>query len=242
MGHLQQFYVDPINVRSSSFVLADQESLHAVRVLRKKVGDTLMAVDGQGNRYTGQIKEIGKREILVTIESHEKNSGEPVLHLTLAQAVPKGHYFDWAVEKGTEIGISAFQPILTERSIVDPSMRLDRWRHKALAAMKQCGRTVCPQIFEPKKFIDLLSERPECAFIAYEHAEHTAQNSLGEKLKNCRRAILFVGPEGGFTDEEINLALDHDVHFLSLGPRRLRSETAGLVGAVQLLTASGDLS
>lgn len=235
---VEQFYVQPEHVFDDHFLLVHEELNHAVRVLRKSPGDSLEAVDGHGNAYSGAILSISKSEMKVAITHHSKNLGEPTVHLTLAQAVPKGSHFDMVIEKGTEIGINTFQPIITQRSIADPSSRIDRWRKKALAAMKQCGRSYCPEILPPIRFeIYLEQVDTEAIFIAH---EHFSDSDLPETL-TAKSCTLFIGPEGGFTDDEVNTALSSKAIPLQLGQRRLRSETAGLVGAIKLLTLFDEL-
>lgn len=242
MSHHYQFYVDPQQVKKNIFFLEGEEFRHAVRVLRKKVGDSLAAVDGLGNCYEGQIEEITKTQLKVRVAFQKQNKGEPKLFLTLAQAVPKGSFFDWVVEKGTEIGVSAFQPMLTKYSLFDPSSRIERWRHKALSAMKQCGRSRCPEILSPLEFSYLIDNNSDIpAFIAHEGFQNSSDTDLAAVLKSPYRAIVFIGPEGGFSQEEFDLAVKNGVQPISLGSRRLRSETAGVVAAVKLLSAAGDL-
>ncbi|NIA31270.1 MAG: RsmE family RNA methyltransferase [Actinobacteria bacterium] len=242
MSHHYQFYVSPERVGKNVFFLSGEEFHHAVKVLRKKVGDSLAAADGLGNCYEGRIKDISSLQLKVRIDSKTRNTGEPELFLTLAQAVPKGSHFDWVVEKGTEIGVSAFQPLLSKYSLVDPSSRIERWRHKALSAMKQCGRSRCPEILPPVEFARILEEAFNIpAFIAYESFQEDFELDFAALLKSYARAIIFIGPEGGFNQNEIDLAVENGVHPISLGSRRLRSETAGIVAAVKILSASGDL-
>jgi 16S rRNA (uracil1498-N3)-methyltransferase len=242
MSHFEQFYVHPGQVHGDCLFLAQEEFVHAVRVLRKKEGDLLTAVDGHGWRYQGRIQTVSKDQLKVAIEQKDFNAGEPRFRLTLAQAVPKGSQFDWVIEKGTEIGISAFLPIITERSIVDPTSRIGRWQQKALAAMKQCGRSRCPEVRQVSDFCQALADRKEeIAFIAHEALDPAMHIDLAFSLNDIHDAILYVGPEGGFTDEEFRKAMEAGARPLSLGSRRLRSETAGLVGAIKLLSAAGDL-
>ncbi|NOY61383.1 MAG: 16S rRNA (uracil(1498)-N(3))-methyltransferase [Calditrichaeota bacterium] len=242
MSHHYQFYVSPEKVGKGVFFLAGDEFHHAVKVLRKKVGDSLAAADGLGNCYEGRIEDISSLQLKVRIDSKTRNTGEPELFLTLAQAVPKGSRFDWVIEKGTEIGVSVFQPLLTKYSLIDPSSRIERWRHKALSAMKQCGRSRCPEILPPAAFIRILKEASNIpAFIAHESYQDDFDVDFAALLKSSARAIVFVGPEGGFNQEEIDLAVENGVQPISLGSRRLCSETAGIVAAVKILSASGDL-
>ncbi len=235
---VQQFYVQPEHVFDDHFILVKDELRHAIRALRKSAGDVIEAVDGQGNAYSGTIVSISKDEAKVSLANHSKNPGEPSIHLTLAQAVPKGSHFDIVIEKGTEIGISRFQPVITQRSIADPSSRIDRWRKKALAAMKQCGRSCCPEILPPVPFERYVEQvNSKVSFIAH---EHFSASKVPESL-SVKSCTLFIGPEGGFTEDEVNIALSNNVFPLQLGQRRLRSETAGIVGAVKLLLMFGEL-
>lgn len=237
----QHFFVDPNNVRGDVMSIVGDEFHHAVKVLRKKEGDTLVAVDGKGAVYTGIIERLEKGALSLRIIGREFGVGEPRLRLILAQAVPKGNHFDLVVEKGTEIGVAAFQPMISDRSIIDPESRTERWRHKALTAMKQCGRSVCPEIFRTRPFGELLREQPaEIAFIAHEDVVNEP-SAPWERLSTAASAVVFIGPEGGFSDREFHAAVEFGAVPISLGPRRLRSETAALVAAMKILSFAGEL-
>lgn len=230
----EQFYVSTEHVQRDIFFLVDDEYRHAVKVLRKRVGQTLAAIDGGGRLYEGVIQHIEKDRAIVSIESIQHNIGEANVHLTIMQAVPKGHHFDLVIEKGTEIGVAAFLPILTERSIVDPSSRLERWRHKARAATKQCGRSRCPEIKSPLKFQAALeAEKYDKIFIAHQAQEQNPED-LYKLVRDCSRIAVFIGPEGGFTDSEFQQAAAVGAIPVNLGKRRLKSETAALVAACKI--------
>jgi len=241
MSHLEQFYVRPENVAEETFILDGSEYTHAVRVLRKQSGDWLVAVDGAGHRYGGPITAIERHFLRVAVRTREEESGEPRLRVVLAQAVPKGGAFDWIVEKGTEIGIAEFQPMQTGRSVAAPQGREGRWLDKARAAMKQCGRSRCPVIHPLCSWQEVLSRHGHLpVFLAHpsHQSDEVARRGI---LHQAGRILLLVGPEGGFTDAEIEAAKSLRAQELSLGSRRLRSETAGLVAAVRLLAEAGDL-
>jgi len=238
MPHFQQFYVSPDNVKKRVFYLVGGEVRHALRVLRKKVGDTISAADGRGNRYEGHLQEIFPERLVISITRSEIDVEKPRPHLTLAQAVPRGGRFDWVIEKGTEIGVSSFQPILSRYSIADPGSRIDRWRKLALSAMKQSGRCRCPEVLPPLPFTDVLTKYANSALlIAHENGIHL----MSDIHVDNPRIVLLVGPEGGFTHDELLQAEKAGAVVLSLGKFRLRSETAGLVGAVKILDAAGQL-
>ncbi len=238
MSHYEQFFVQPADVGAGYFILREQEKEHAVRVCRKRMGDHIIAVDGRGNRYQGEIATIDKQEIKVILQQRDFGHGEPKLKLTLAAALLKGAHFEEVVEKGVELGVSCFQPLITERTIADPSgHRLERWQDKARSAMKQCGRSVCPLVMAPMTLQQFLEKTEgEMCYIAHAHS-----GNAGPLAVNSLSANLLVGPEGGFTEEETAACLSRNVRPLSLGTRRLRAETASLVATTMIMNAAGEL-
>jgi 16S rRNA (uracil1498-N3)-methyltransferase len=243
MPHYEQFYVRPEDVGIDQFTLRDQESVHAVRVCRKRAGDWLIAVDGLGKRYQGEIAAATAELVRVRRLQQDEFWGEPRIHLTLAQGLLKGGHFEEIVEKATELGVSAIQPLVTERTIADPSPhRLERWREKARAAMKQCGRSLCPVIAAPvslQRFVEQCAD--SMAFVA-EESKGEGASRLSEAITPAKRLMLFIGPEGGFSDAELSLLQERRFAFLSLGARRLRSETAAVAAITLLLSCSGEMS
>lgn len=240
----QEFFYAPPESFTAGFVeLNGDEHHHLSRVLHHKVGDRVTVVDGAGNAAVdGEIVFSDRALTRIKIHTLTKNPGEPAVHLTLAQAVPKGARFDWLVEKGTEIGVSAFIPLLSEHSEVQPGAgKTERWRRLTLAAMKQSCRSVWPAVNEPTHFVDLakcLSEF-DLALLAHPTASDISRDLAAQAMP--RRVLLLVGPEGGFAEEEVTLAQETGCKLLSLGPRRLRAETAGLAAAVKVLAAYGQL-
>jgi 16S rRNA (uracil1498-N3)-methyltransferase len=242
MSHLEQFYVNPLDVHDDSFVIRGDEFKHGVKVLRKTTGDELVAVDGRGNRYCGSISRIGEDTAEISIKKIERNAGEPNVTLTLAQALLKQQVFDVVVEKCTEIGVVCFQPVVSERTIVYGSQdRLDRWRKKALAAMKQCGRSMWPEVHAPISFAEAMKKfRGDVAIISY--ASTNAKRPFStEVVDKKRNIVLFIGPEGGFSDKEFDVAMANGMAAIDLGIRRLRSETAAIVASSIVLRAAGEL-
>lgn len=246
----EHFYVEPDDVNADSLVLRGGEFRHAVKVLRKKKGSVFAAVDGCGNCYKCKVKSVSTGQLCAQIISTKRGVGEPKTHLTLAQCVIKGNRFDWVVEKGTEIGISAFIPVLCERSVAKAEHKEKRWQRIALAAMKQCGRSILPKVFAPQSFLETMSTLSACnlKIIADENSNTSLQSlkSNMEKLQsdtlNGNSGVAFlIGPEGGFGALEVTEAIKHGFTPVSFGPRRLRSETAGLVAATLILGSFGEL-
>ncbi|MDZ7266595.1 MAG: 16S rRNA (uracil(1498)-N(3))-methyltransferase [candidate division KSB1 bacterium] len=240
----QEFFYAPAEHFAGEFVtLTGDEHHHLSRVLHHKAGDRVTVVDGAGNAAVdGEIVFSDRAATRIKIHTRAQNLGEPAVHLTLAQAVPKGARFDWLVEKGTEIGVSAFIPLLSHYSEVNPGPgKSGRWRRLALAAMKQSCRSVWPAVSEPVRFIALMQACHDfdLALLAHPTAIDISAKLGGQALP--RRVLLLVGPEGGFSEEEVTLAQQAGCKLLSLGPRRLRAETAGLVAAAKVLAAYGQL-
>lgn len=243
MPRQEFFYASPESFAVGFVELTGDEHHHLSRVLHHKVGDRITVVDGAGNAAVdGEIVFSNRAVTRIKIQTLTRNIGEPAVHLTLAQAVPKGARFDWLVEKGTEIGVSAFIPLLAEHSEVQPGTgKTERWRRLTLAAMKQSCRSVWPTVNEPTHFADLIKRLSEfdLALLAHPTARDTSRDLAAQAAP--RKVLLLVGPEGGFAEEEVTLAQETGCKMLHLGPRRLRAETAGLAAAVKILAAYGQL-
>jgi 16S rRNA (uracil1498-N3)-methyltransferase len=218
------------------------------RVLRLRPGDLVTLLDGQGSAYEALLVALDEHGAKFRIVRQWEATGEPFVHITLYQAVLKGERFAWALQKGTEIGVSRFTPVVCERNVVDDMQAVDgkreRWERIIQEAAEQSGRAKLPELTRAHLFADAI-QAPAGAvlrLIAWED-EHSVR--LGEALRACnltgRTGIqVFVGPEGGLTAAEIDFARRRGVQPVSLGPRTLRAETAGLVAASAILFHAGD--
>ena len=249
---MPRFYVAPEQLRGKEFVLLGTEARHAALVLRKKTGDILDLFDGKNLSFQGRIDFIGSDRIEGAILSQSQAVRSSLERLVLCQALIKGPRWDWLVEKACEIGVTMLVPVLTARTVVKPARvaALDRWRRIALAASKQCGRGEVMGISEPKSFAEIMTSLPEngLALLPWEkeatNTIHQAmQGGLASKpssLSELSRTVsLFIGPEGGWDSQEVDLAVRHGAIPVSLGPTLLRSETAGLVAATLVLRERG---
>ncbi len=238
-NNLQYFVVEQENVSSDSFSLTGEEYHHAAHVLRMSVGTIIAAVDGQGNEYLGTIHAIVRdREINCNIIKTRRKPNEPINSIVLIQALIKGDRFDYIIEKCVELGASQIIPVVTKRCVVTGSSnKIKRWQTIARSAMKQSGRSLLPAISEIMEVND-----------AFEHAAQETRMKHAERLllhKNGKRTladycqdesdysgaktyVLAVGPEGDFTTDELLKAQNTSFQSVSLGPRRLRSDTAGI--------------
>ncbi|MDZ7261591.1 MAG: 16S rRNA (uracil(1498)-N(3))-methyltransferase [candidate division KSB1 bacterium] len=246
MPHQQFFYVNPQEVTKESLVIKGDEFKHLGVVVRKKPGDRAVAVDGQGNVFEFTITRIEKNFAEGRIDKKSRRVGEPLFRLTLGLALLKGQRFDWVIEKGTEIGIARFIPLLTDRGVAEQSpSKINRWRRIALTAMKQSCRSIWPEVTEAQPISQVLNQSSEYALKLMAHPEagtpKLSQILEEENHKHLRNGIIVIGPEGGFTADEVTTAMECGFSLFSLGPRRLRSETAAMVAATLVLEKLGEL-
>jgi len=229
---MDYFYTTPQHISRQELTIDGEEFIHLTHVMRREVGDEVRVVDGQGSAYDVRIAEISKRTARCVISAHHRQLNEPGTHVTLAVAILKNaSRFDFLVEKTTEIGVSAIVPLLTERTIPRHA-RTDRWQKLAIAAMKQSGRCVLPVVKELTSFPDFVrSLKPDPLKLLLHEKSGTSLISVKPKNSDDSGVIVCIGPEGGFTDEEIALASSSGFKPVGLGPRRLRTETAAVAAA-----------
>lgn len=243
------FYIKPDSINDKFAVLDEEESKHAVRVLRLSKGAVVVLIDGLGNAFKGEITRTGTKSTDISIHSTIRNFGEPKVKLTLAAGLSTNYKFDTVIEKGTEIGVSRFVPLLTEKSKIkldDPKRaktKINRYQKIARAAVKQCRRSYIPEICQPRPFKDYLREIDKDTLNIIFHPGENSQNLYNLKIDNdIRRVNLIVGPESGFSPEEIDSAQAADIKSVSLGKRILRTETASIVVSSLLMNQLGELS
>lgn len=256
----EYFYAPSECVSERQVVITGEEARHIAKVLRHKKGDLLTIVDGQGGEYMCSIAAATEHTVTANIVNKLRKSHEPIARVTLAQAVPKGQRMDFAIEKGTELGLFAVIPLITKNSVArpgesdkllpplpdeeGPGHKSARWQRIATAAMKQSLRSVLPQIGVPEDFKDLMQRHKEYDLIllADEGQQKISVASVFKGLSKMPRTVLcLAGPEGGFTGEEREMARKSNAHIVTLGPRRLRAETAGIVLSTLILAQLGEL-
>lgn len=236
------FYCPPAGFGGGTVVIGGEEFNHLAHVMRKKAGDGILIVDGLGNARPAVIATLERRAAVCTVGAVTANHREPALRVTLAAAVLRNpSRYDFLVEKATELGVDAIVPMTTERTIPSHA-KSDRWRKLALAAMKQSGRAWWPPVRDLSAFGDVLEEFSGFGTRIVAHEEAGGGNpyrgEAGEGGVPARRALLLIGPEGGFTRDEIDECLRRGFATLHLGERRLRTETAA-VAALALLLVPG---
>ncbi len=245
---ITNFYCEPENIKKDNLKITGEEKKHIVSVLRYNKGDSIDVVDGRGNIYQVEITDVGKNEIKCKIISKNIGENEPEIHLTLAQPLGKGYKMDWVVEKATEIGVSSIIPLITERTIIKlgdlkkEKAKIDRWRKIAIASMKQSLRSVLPDIKPVTKLDQLLTQirKYELTLIGSLESDAKSLKNLSQLKKPLRKILVIVGPESGFTDDELTQLKSAGAIPLSLGKIRLRTETAGIVLSSLVLYELGE--
>lgn len=227
------FYTPDIENQSSYYDLSEEESKHCTRVLRLKVGANITLIDGRGGIFTGRIEDTSsKKRTRVDILSFVKDSRRRNYNLHMVVAPTKSlERYEWFLEKATEVGIDEITPIICEHS-ERTMMKIDRLNKIVIAAMKQSQQSFLPIVNEPiklKDFFDLKVEGKK--FIA--HCLDNEKKQLKQSLKENEDAVILIGPEGDFSDSEIEQALSLGYIPITLGNTRLRTETAALVACVE---------
>lgn len=235
----RRFFINSRIGDSKEIVLTDKEILHQlVSVFRAKAGEDIVLLDGSGFKYKGIIRDIGKKEVVVEIV--EKIAGkEPKIELNIFQSIIKKDNMELVLEKCTEIGITKFVPILAEHC-VKLNLNFERLEKIAKEASEQCGRMKLPEISEITDFKEALrlaqGDKEAANFIF--HSEGFCDKLSCDFLNNFKstnKFNLFIGPEGGFSDTEVELVKAGGFYVLSLGDLILRSETAAIVSSFAII-------
>ena len=244
------FYSAPDSFNDHHITLDKTESHHAVKVLRLRMGSLIIIVDGLGNACRAEIVKISRAGLVeAKIHSRMRNYGEPAIILTLAAGLSTGYKFDTVVEKGTELGVKRFVPLITEKSKVkleDPKRiktKITRYEKVALSAVKQCRRSYRPEITSIITFDDYMKQTDPDSLNLIFHPASKAQRLSELKFNNqTKRINLLVGPEAGFSDNEIETAGNNGYLPVTLGSRILRTETASPVICALIMNLFGELN
>ena len=246
---MHRFFVDPQCIQVGQAVVDGPVARQAAQVLRLRPGDPVVLLDNLGCEYVVTLHTVSPSRLSGEVVEKRRGPGEPGLALTLYQGVLKRDKFEMALQKGAEIGISTFVPVLCRRSIPRASEgwadgRYSRWNSILKEAAEQCGRTRIPLLRPLASLREVLDTAPGVRLMAWEgERERGFREALMERLETARTegVSILVGPEGGFEPEEVEEAREAGVTPVSLGYRTLRAETAGLVMAVAAMYQVGEL-
>ncbi len=224
-----------ISREGSDFCLiSGNDASHITRVLRMRVGESLIVCDASGVEYETVIASLGEI-VECRVISSKKSENEPPYRAVIYQSLVKGDRFDTVLQKSTELGAHSIVPVITSRCTVkldlkDQAHKIDRWQKIVNEASKQCGRAVIPKVELPMKFADAVKEA-SCASLALFCYEGEGTRPLPfhmDEVKNPETVSVMIGPEGGYSPEEASFAGENGMRAVGLGKRILRTETAPL--------------
>jgi len=235
-----------VDLVSGSVIELDQSaSHHLVTVLRAKVNDVVTLFNGRGGEYRGVIAKINKKQVVVQLNEFVDREAESPLELYLAQGISRGEKMDYTIQKAVELGVKKIIPLFTERCNVklDEERRTKRhqhWQSIIISACEQSGRNRIPELLFPTSLENSLNAvQADWRFVLSPMASSQLKES---SVKKDQRVILLIGPEGGLSDAEINLACQQGYLPLNLGPRILRTETAAVAAITALQCCFGDMA
>jgi 16S rRNA (uracil1498-N3)-methyltransferase len=237
-----RFYCPIPLAAGAEIALPEAAARHAVRVLRLQTGEAITLFNGEGGEYPGIIASIEKNALRATLAAHNPAERESRLDVTLVQALATSDKMDWIVQKAVELGVSRVQPVLALRSVLRlegerAERRIAHWQAVAIAACEQSGRNRVPRVLPPCDLAEAIALAHAALKIALSPDGGIA---LGSIETAQQPVACFVGPEGGFSAEEQHAMRRAECRFVSLGPRVLRTETAGVAALAAMQTLWGD--
>lgn len=245
---------NPVNLALGAIVsFSENAANHASRALRLQAGDTAILFNGDGNDYLCELISVKKNEVLANIIQIYKVERESPLKITLAQGISSGDRMDFTIQKAVEMGVSAIQPIASQRSVVKltgdrAEKRRQHWQNIVISACEQSGRAWLPTVSAPLSLADWLATLIKHSMSDAENNKAqlrltlapNAQYTLNRLSEPAQDILLLIGCEGGLTQEEIDLATHYNFFPLRLGSRILRTETAALAALAAMQTLWGD--
>lgn len=242
---MHRFFVPPDTISGEEVRLGGDLAHQIVRVLRLHRGETVVLLNAKREEYDVELLEVGAEQVTGRVLARRDASREPVVHLTLAQALLKGDHFEEVVEAATQLGVAVIRPFVSERCVVREvsEQKAQRFARVATEAAETARRTVIPEIAEVVAWADLCRGADDVhGFVVPWEGErvrrlHDTLREIGitHAGRESLRLTVAIGPEGGFTNEEVLLAGEHGARIVTLGPRVLRSEVAAVAAVAQIL-------
>lgn len=253
---MQRYFVAPRQFAGERVEITGDDARHIAKVMRGRAGDKFIVSDGEAREALVEIESISPSGVSAIVVEYLEMTAEPRLQVTVAQSLPKGDKMETVIQKCTEIGAVAFVPFLSDRTIVQydakkEGKRLERWRKIAKEAAEQAHRNRIPAVESPLSFKGLLQ-----TFTAYDAVYFCYEKEQGLQIRDLLKPfvekvfansestaslLLVVGPEGGFTEEEVRAAEEAGADAVGLGRRILRCETAGMTALTCALYESGEM-
>ena len=244
---MHRFFIPPEWIAQDAIVISGKLVHQLYHVLRLRVGDHIIVLDNSGWEYEIELRSITREHIEGAVRGKSLAQGEPRSSITLYQALLKGSKFEFVLQKCTELGIAGFIPLICERCITEwDSGKLARWQSIILEAAEQSHRGKLPLLHPVLPLSKACNSVEGYSLLAWEGEETMSlraalQNKNVMSRNDPLSVNLFIGPEGGFSSSEVELARNYGIVPISLGQRVLRAETAGLVAATAILYECGDL-
>jgi 16S rRNA (uracil1498-N3)-methyltransferase len=245
---MHKFFVPKDKIINSRAYIEGDDVKHIYKVLRLQPGEKVSINNCNGREYLGEVYEVNKMQVIVDIIEELDTNNESQLNIYLYQGLPKSAKMDFIVQKATELGAIEVTPVITERVVVKNELgefkKVDRWNRIALEACKQSKRSIIPTINIPIEFEELLEvlKNVDLIVVPYENEEGYGIKHMIKAINGeVKSAAIVIGPEGGFEEEEISKLKELKAHIITLGPRILRTETAGLACIALLMYELGDL-
>jgi 16S rRNA (uracil1498-N3)-methyltransferase len=247
---MHRFFVSRECLQAKQVIFTGRQAHQIRNVLRIKSGDHVVVLDNTGCEYTVILTKVGRQDVAGEVISRQQVQAEPNTQITLYQSLLAREKFEWVLQKCTEVGVTSFVPIVTERSIVRRQdaitpRKLSRWQDIITEAAEQSGRGRIPQLDAPVNFVDAVSRFGDfdlCLIGTLGTTGSSVRDILRTGNTEPAAVALFIGPEGGFTDKELQLAEANGIKPVSLGHRVLRTETAAVVASAVILYELGELA
>lgn len=240
---MPKFPVSTSQITENLVKIAGAEYKHIVKVLRFKEGEKIELFDENLITHQAVIKSISSKELIAEIDNSLGLNSESNLNVSLYQAIPKGNKMDLIVQKCNELGVTSVTPIYTERTVVQHTNKINRWSKIALESCKQSGRSYPTKINEPKNYhdiIEILSEK-DLNLLFHKNSDIKLKTFLDTLNRKITTTNIIIGPEGGFSEEEIKAAKHQKIKIVGLGPRILRTETTSIASVSIIQFYLGDL-
>lgn len=232
---VHRFFVPKEQISNTDISIIGSDASQIKNVLKLEPGEEIDILDGSGRIYASKIKTIGQGKVICEIVSSRAAKSEPKIKTTLIQSIPREAKMDFIIQKSTELGVADIIPVSSERTIVKlddkkREVRLERWQRITKEAAEQSGRGIVPRISPLKELIAALKEANDLdlKLIPWEMEENTSIKDLFEIEKNPKGITIAIGPEGGFSANEVKAAIKYGFTPVTLGKRILRAETAGI--------------
>ncbi|HEX9896105.1 MAG TPA: RsmE family RNA methyltransferase [Dehalococcoidales bacterium] len=242
---MHRFFISKESFAGDNVSITGQPAYQITRVLRLKRGDRVTLLDDTGREYETAIESITHDTVQGKVIANEPGIGEPKISLTLYQALLKTDKFEFVLQKGVELGITGFIPFMSERCVVrKPSeSRIERWHNIIREAAEQSRRARLPVLYRLVSFTEACEQMNKPSLILWEgeKSRNLAVTMKSEPFHKASALSVFVGPEGGFTPAEIELARRHGIVSVGLGNRILRAETAGLAAISVIMYEKGEM-